>query len=236
MSLLTIIQNACTEIGIDSPSLVVTNTDKNILQMYQLANRAGKFLAQRFCWEELTQEAIITTLAQEDQGFVDTLMPGFNWLLYKTQWNRDFRMGVYGALYPSEWQFLKASNITGPFPNFRIRGKKLLYLPAPTAGQEIGLEYVSKYWCKSSGGTAKAAFTEDDDVGVIDEELITLQLKWLFKSAKGLDYIEDQRIAESVTENAISRSNSPRTLSMSKRGTKMPGDAGLLIPDGNWMA
>lgn len=234
MTLLTIIQDACNEAGFPAPTAVIGNSDLTAKQMLALSNRSGKQLAQRFAFQELVKEATHTTLAAELQGTVESIMPGFNWQLYETMWNRTNRNHVWGPLFPREWQFLKASNITGPFPEFRIRDKKLYFLPAPTAGQTIGMEYVSRYWCESSGGTDQERWAADTDVGILPEDMLTIDLIWRFKAAKGLDYAEDMRQAELYINNAIARSGSRRKINLTDGGGGISPQDGLNIEDGSW--
>ena len=232
MTLLSIVQDACNEIGLPQPSTVISNTDTTVRQMLALSNRSGKMLAQRNTWQELVKSTTITTLAAELQGTIETLLPGFNWYLYQTMWNRDTRTQVWGPLYPAEWQFLKAATVTGPFPDFRIQNKKLYMLPIPTAGQTIGLEYVSRYWCETSGGTGQEKWAADTDVGTLSEDLLTIDLVWRFKAAKGFDYAEDFRQAEIAINNAIARSGAKQTLDMG--GSHRHEAFGLSVPDGSW--
>lgn len=232
MTLLSILQDVCNETGIASPSTVINNTDPTIRQLLALSNRSGKQLTNRFPWQELTTSATITTVALENQGAVDTLMPGFNWYLYQTMWNRNTRVQVLGPLFPSEWQFLKASNVTGPFPEFRIEGGNLLFIPIPVAGQIIGLDYMSRNWCQSSGNATQEKWAADTDAGILSEDMLTIDLIWRFKSAKGFEYAEDMRQAEIYINNAMGRSGARRKLNMSSNGADYMRS--LRIPEGNW--
>lgn len=230
MTLLTIVQDVCNEIGLAAPNTIIGNTDLTAKQMLAISNRSGKQLAQRFAFQELIKETTHTTLAAELQGTVESIMPGFNWYLYETIWNRTTSDRVWGPLYPREWQFLKASNVTGPFPEFRIRDKKLYMLPAPTVGQTIGMEYVSRYWCESSGGTDQEKWAADTDTGILPEDMLSVDLKWRFLKAKGLDYAEEMRDAEIYINNAMARSGARRTINMAGSERQV----GLRIQEGSW--
>lgn len=235
MTLLTIIQDACNQAGLSAPSSVVGNTDLTAKQMLALSNRSGKMLAQRFEWQELVVEATHTTIAAELQGAVEAILPGFNWYLYETMWNRTNRNYLWGPLYPKEWQFLKASNVSGPFPEFRIRDKNLYFLPVTSAGETIGLEYVSRYWCESSGGTDQERWAADTDVGKLSEDMLTLDLVWRFKAAKGFDYAEDKLEAEAYINNAMARSGARRKVNLAGDSRAYPDTPyGLRVQDGSW--
>ena len=235
MTLLTIIQDACDESGFDAPTSVVDSTDQTVVQMLALANRSGKSLATRFPWQEGIREFTHTTLAAELQGTVESLMPGFNWLLYETLWNRTLVNPVAGPIFPFEWQGLNATGITGPYGEFRVRQKKLYILPAPTAGQTVAGEYASRYWCASSGGTDQERWADDDDVGLIPEDLLTLDLIWRFLKKKGLDYAEEKLEAEMQINNSMARNGSNRVLNLAGgRLLEEQCPTGLLVPPGNW--
>lgn len=234
MTLLTIVQDAAAEVGIPIPSTVVSNPDSTVVRLLALSNRGGKALAQRFPWQELVSEWTLTTTATESQGLVETIMPGFNWDIYQTMWNRNTKFPITGPLFPAEWQFLKALNITGPWPQFRIRGDELLCIPVPTAGDTYAGEYVSRYWCQSSGGTGQERWAADTDSGVLREDLLTLDLIWRYKKAIGLDYAEEKMEAEMQINNAMSRSGSNRILNLEADAAERDWPKGISAQAGNW--
>lgn len=232
MTLLSICQDVANEVGIAEPSTVVGSTDPNAKRLLALANRGGKALAQRFPWQELTKEFTLTTLAAESQGLLETVMPGFNWDLYPTIWNRTGTLPVTGPLMPDEWQALKAMGITGPWPQFRIRQKTLYMLPAPSAGNTVNGEYISRYWCQSSGAVGQDKWAADTDTGVLSEDLLTLDLKWRWKHSQGLDYAEDKMESEMQANNAMARNGSNRAVNLEEPSNDFIG--GLVVPPGNW--
>jgi len=233
MTLLTIIVDACNEIGISAPSAVIGNSDFTVIQMLALANRSGKTLAQRHAWQELTREATHTTVATESQGLVETIAPGFNWPVYESMWNRTAQNYVSGPLSPQDWQFLKAISVTGPYPDFRIRQKTLYMIPAPTAGQTVAFEYITRYFCQSPTGVAQERWADDADTGILNEDWLTLDLIWRWKAKKGLDYAEDFNEFERVINNAIARDGGNKILDMGD-GNGTVGMRGACVPLGSW--
>jgi hypothetical protein len=193
MTLLTIVQDACDELGINQPSTVIGNADAQVKQLLALSNRGGKVTANRPAsgWQALVQEATFTTVATASQGSVETIAPNYKYIINQTIWNRDERRPVFGPLTPQDWQLLQASPVTGPWDQFRIRGGNILFDPVPKAGQTCAFEYVTKQWCESSGGTGQVKWAADDDVARLDEDLLTLDLIWRWRAAKKLDYSEE---------------------------------------------
>lgn len=231
MSLLTLIQDACDEIGLPAPTSVIGNSDQSVKQLLALLNSAGEDLVQRMAWQECVREASFTTIAQEEQGTLESKAPGFNWVVYETMWNRTTREYVSGPLFPKEWQFLKGWVADTTFPKHRIRGKSLLFTPAPTAGQSIYFEYVSRYYCTSAAGADQERLTADTDLFVLPERLMKREVIWRFKAAKGFAYGEDFRMAEEMVTNAMARNGSKRVLSLAREPDYRPF---VSIPEGNW--
>jgi hypothetical protein len=73
-----------------------------------------------------------------------------------------------------------------------------------------------------SSGSAKAAFTADDDTFVLDERLLTLDCIWRWKAQKGLEYAEHMQNAEIARSKAISDDKGPRILVQGRRRLSLP--------------
>jgi hypothetical protein len=220
MSLLTIIQNACNEIGITAPTNVVGNTNKQVVQLLALANREGNDLASRnrSGWVQLIEQTTFTTVAAQSQGSLATLAPGYRWIINDTIWNRTQQRPVFGPNTPVEWQAKLASTFAGPYSEYRILGKNLLFYPVPTAGETCAFEYVSKNFCESSGGTGQSSWQADDDEPRLDEEMMTLGLIWRWKKAKDLDYAEDFNQYERYVMDELSTNGTATTIDTSLTG------------------
>lgn len=188
MTLLSIVQDACNDIGWPEPSTVVGN--KEAKQMLRLLNREGQSLS-RWEWEGLVNEGTITLVAA-DQDYA--LADGFRYLLPHTGWNRDDQRPLIW-INSREWQFFKGwTTVNGLNLRARIRNEQIEFeqtIATGDAGKIIAYEYVSKNWVEDSSGTGKAQFSADEDVSVLDEEILTLGLIWRFKKAKGLLFETD---------------------------------------------
>lgn len=215
MSLLTTVQNAATTLNLNSPSSVIGNTNKEIIQLLSLSNREGRTLAQRHSWQRLTTESTFTSVATESQGAMTTLAgTNFGWIKNDTVWNRTRNRKMF-PVDDVQWQMLKSNTITGPDEYFRIRGNTFIVIPTMTASHTVAFEWVSKNWCQSSGGTGQSAWAADADTGLLDEEIMTLGIIWRFKKAKGLDYAEDFNDYEVMVVNAIARDGAKKRLATS---------------------
>lgn len=194
MSLLTLCQSAAIQLSVSVPSIVMAGVDETSIILRRLAQEEGVSLMRRYPWQALQREHTFTTVAADTQtGGIPT---AFDRIIPDTVFNRNTRRRVAGPLSPDEWAQTKASLVTYVNPTFRIRGDAFLMTPNPPAGETVAYEYISKNFCTSSTAVPQAAWAADDDLGVVDEGLITLGLVWRFRQAKGLPYGEDLAMYE----------------------------------------
>src|SRR5688572_10188030 len=136
MSLLTVIQQVCGRTNIPVPSSVTGNTtDAQVVQLLRLLEEEGNDLSSRYPWQGVTFEFSHTTLAQEDQGALDSIATnGFRYIKNGTFFDRTDKLPVMGPLTDQQWQDRKSREVAGPRYYYRIRGNRLLANPTPAAG------------------------------------------------------------------------------------------------------
>lgn len=233
MSLLTMVTQVCRRIGITAPSAVAASTDLQIIQLVAIANEEGQDLSSRYPWQALQNESTFTTVATESQGAITTLAGAdFRYIMNDIMWDRTLLRPILGPLNPQDWQTLKAQNVTGPFVQFRIRGGLLRFLPAPSAGDTIAFEWLSKNWVTVLLGGTSATWTADGDTGLIPEEIMTEGIIWRWKAAKGLDYAEDFNKYERLVVDAMARDGGKRMLNLNGGPEGYP--PAILVPAGSW--
>lgn len=230
MTCLSIVQTTCRRLGFTVPNTATGSTDSQVIQLTAILNEEGQELANRHEWQVLVKESTFTTLAAELQT---TLPTGFKYILNDTIWNRDLRRPVFGPLTAQKWQQQKASNIQGPWNQFRILANQIKFYPVPVAGQTCAYEYVSSHWAvNATGDVTKDAFTADDDVSYLDEQLLLAGLRWRWKKEKGLEYSEDFNTYERLVLDAIGRDAGRDVLNLDGGRWDIP--PAVLVPTGNW--
>lgn len=233
MSLLSIVQSATARLGIAIPSAVYTSTDPQVKQLLALCNEEGKELSKRFEWQVLINEATFSTVATESQGNVNTIAPGWRYIINDTIWNRSLRRPVFGPLSNSDWAQQKAMVALGPWNQYKIEANTIKFIPVPSAGQTCSFSYITKYWLTSSDGlTGRDAWAADEDIAKLDEDIITLGLIWRWKQQKGLDYAEDFTKYEREILNAQSRDGTKSWLT--NGGARYEIEPVVMVPAGNW--
>lgn len=208
MSLLTIIQRACSDIGIASPNSVVGSTDDQIIQLLSIANREGEDLASRYEWSALMASTTWTISLAADQGVInsDIVTTGdFDSIIPQTMWNRTTTLPIIGSPTKPTWQALQAIPTTGPYQLYKIEGGRIYLDPVPTSADTGAFAYKSTSWCESAGGTGQSLWAADSDTGRLDENLMSLGIVWRWFKRKGLDYAEDFATYESRLADKMAR-------------------------------
>ena len=230
---LQIIQSVAKRVGVGSPSVVLSSSDLQIQQLLELANEEGQEAARRYPWTALQNEVSFTTLAVEDQGAVQTIAPGLNYIINDTIWNRTLRRPVFGPQAPQNWQQQKAFAINGPWSSYRVKAGHIFMYPVPVAGQSCFFECITKNWATDTTGvTGKTEFTADDDIILFDDSIFKLGVIWRFKQVKGFEYAEDFKKYENQILDAMARDGGKDWLSLTN--TKYDIFPGVIVPAGSW--
>lgn len=234
MTLLSICQDAAGRIGLGTIDSIVANTNPLAVRLRGLATASGRAMMRRHAWQFLRDEVTFTTTATEEQ--TNSPIPtDFHRFVNETLWNRSLRRPLMGPMTPQEYQEYKASATSVLSDAFVLRQNKFYMLAAPGAGQTVAYEYVSKYWCKVDDASArsKTSFTADTDVPAFDEELMTLDLVWRYKSSVGLPYAEAMNDFEIAVNSDIANDGGKRTLNFTQSSLRNPR-RGPLIQEGDW--
>lgn len=234
MSLLTMLQSVAVRIGLNNPTAIVSSVQDEVIQLWKIANEEGKELATRYSWQNLTQESTFATVATESQGTMTALAgPDFDYIINETFWNRSQRRPVFGPVNDQKWQQLKAQAIVGPWVQHRIRGNEMLFIPVPTAGETCAFEWVSKNWCVNAAtAPTYSEWTNDSDIGKLDERLMALGVIWRWKQIKGFEYAEDFNKYERAVMDAMTRDGGKPRLNLGD--SQFDVYPGVIVPSGNW--
>ena len=230
MSLLGLIGEVTGRLSLPTPSVVAGSSDRQVVQLMALANEEGSSLARRHPWQALVEEQSFVTVAAPAQAAA--LAADFDRFVPNSVFNRSTRRAMTGPITPRQWQWTRAQPAyASAWLAFRERTGQFLVTPTPPAGETIAYEYLSRNWCRGSGGTPQPAYAADADVALIDEALISLGVRWRFLRAKGLDYAEEMASYERELEQAMARDGGSTALAIAPR-QGAPDRAN--IPDGSF--
>lgn len=241
-TLLATVQEICGRLAQPVPNTVYGSSDKQVVQMMRLLEEGLDWLGQRGQWQTMIKEVTWLTLANEDQGSLNSatglgsgpsVLQGYDYLLPDTLWDRTNRMPLFGELPDIDWAAMKAWIINGPRFQFRLNNDHFYVNPVPTAGWTWAMNYLSTHTILDTNGTTtKSRFTADTDLVKLPENIVMADLKWRWKKEKGLAYEEDFNTAEAMTVNALARQRPRRKLSMSSQSADSRPQ--IIVPQGSW--
>mgnify|MGYP003626794062 FL=1 len=238
MSLLTIVQETLREIGgFEVPTSVVGNTNETAVLSLALVNRSLLETAKRTRWPNQTVRGTITTSDGTDQY---VLPSDFKALINDSMWDDTNNRKVYGPIGPTEWEYLKNSDITESslvtymriFKASSASNNRVFYLyPTPDGVATIRYEYMSNALAESSGGTAQAKFLADTDTGLLSEDTVALGFKWRILKSRGLPYAEEFRDYEAAVEDSVNDTGAPI---INLGGPNQTSRFVFVTPEGSW--
>lgn len=203
MSLLTLLQSACLQLGLDKPVTVASSTDRTFVQLIDLANEAVNDLRERHNWSAL--QSIFTATGNGVQ--VDWPMPAdFDRFSQHPSISRPLSPDYFwpaGPLNSPEWQKATTYLTTAIVPVFRLQGNTLSFYPVPATGEQYFVAYQSNQAINRST-TPKQLFEADNDVCAIDEILVKMGVIWMWRRAKGFDYAQEMDNYERSLERIAS--------------------------------
>lgn len=233
MTCLSIVQDVCQRINVPNPTTAAQSADPAVQQIVALALKEAEWQLGQFDPQACLLEGTFVTVAAETQvANMNTTFPGLKAIVNDTLWNRDLRRPVFGPMTAARWEQLKAMVMQGPWNQYQIRGNAMLFIPVPTANQNIWFQYKSINWAQSSGGAPQSRFMADTDVLLLDEATFKLGIEWRWKKAKNLEYAQDFADYEDAFAIVRARDGTKDVINMGD--IKYDIYPGILVPSGSW--
>jgi len=219
-TLLSLVQQACSEIGIPQPQFLAGSVADQEVQLFALAKREGKEFSavanKNGGWQILRKNYTFNTVPGQDEY---DLPSDFEYFVQRTFWDNKYIWELLGPITAQERQVLKYGVIaSGPRNKFYIQGNKMILDPIPQDTTLIAYEYYSNAWCQSATGTPQTTWISDTDTYLLDEDVFIQGLKWRFLRAKGFDYAEEREAYDMEAQKTISRDGGSRDLPLGGYG------------------
>lgn len=180
------------ECGFDEANVFATSTETDPKQVLALANREVNRL-QKDTWQELKKLFTIVMTGSDPvaDGSYD-LPADYRQFIPDTAWATDQERKADFPVSDEVWSYLKARDVaTGLTYRMRISDNQV-NIHNPRGGEELPIQYISKYAVESNAGIPKERFDADDDVFLLNDDLLMLGVKWRFNKLKGLDWEIDR--------------------------------------------
>lgn len=214
MTLKTICDDALKEIsGFDIPPTYVGSTIPTAQTCVALLQRAGRTIARKHDLTALLTDATITTASGTNSYALES---DFRKMADETQWNRTDQDPMFGPLHPvRQEQYASGVIQSTSRDNFWIQGGLFYVYPTPSATETLAYKYYSKNWItKQSDSTTTATWESDNDTSLIDEDILTLALKWMFLQSKGMPYDAEYDLYMDELNSYIAQDGGSRIVNM----------------------
>jgi hypothetical protein len=232
VTLATICSNALKEIGgFEVPASFFGNSNLTARQCVALSNRGGRTLERELRWTELIDTHTFTTTASTANY---ALPDDFRAFANMSQWDRTNQLAMVGPTSAGIWQWLQSgvgSDGASISRWWRIQGGQMHVYPTPTAtGDTLVFDYYSKNWINDTSlGVPGPEWTADNDTPRIDEDLLTLDLKWRFLQARGMPYEPEYREFEAMKSEVITDNGGKSTINLGRAFPQLSN-----LPDTNF--
>jgi hypothetical protein len=202
MSLLTVVQDVCLDVGVQYPASVFSNltTNRTMQEMLKHANEMAQRIAHDTReWTKLKAEAVFV-----GDGVVGTdgVMRGttaFNlpanyqrMLLSSNVWRSNYTQTPMRFIPDTdEWTQRRARNYTDPRSEWTMYGGQIHIVPIMAVGINARFVYLDKNCIDLASGGRGDRFLTDADGFTLDERLLKLGMIWQWRASKGSPYGED---------------------------------------------
>ena len=205
MTVLTVVQQAATQLGIERPTAVFGSSERVWLEIQDLLNDVAEAITDRHPWTALATEFTITTGDGSTEAFDEPSDLDY-WPTDQRLWTDRLDRPLDRAPSLDYWTEVETRDYDVEYGLWLPFGGQINIKPAPDATETIRGYYQTKNRISFSVGgatTYKSAFTTDADVFRLNERLLKLGLIWRFRHLKGLPYEEDMMVFERALAKEI---------------------------------
>ena len=136
----------------------------------------------------------------------------------RTQWDKSKHWEMLGPENAQQWEWLLSGYIsTGPRIRWRLLGSYFQIWPGYSSNENLGFEYRSKGWARSSANAVQNSFTADTDTCIYPDRVMVLMTKLKYFQAKGFDTTALYRDYLTELDTTIAQDTSAANLSFAPR-------------------
>lgn len=210
MTLLSVTQSVCKTVGLDVPSAVASSSEREHVELMEVAQEMAERIAKAHEWQVLNTVATNTG----DGTTEDFDLPSdYDRMLKKAQvWSSSLETPLSAIPDRDQWLGLDIRSFDFVINAWIIYGGQMHIKPALASGVTAKYYYQSNLIIAPSAGSNKTAFTADTDTFRISERLLKLGMIWQWRANKGVAYAEDMTNYETLKERLISDDKGSRML------------------------
>lgn len=227
-TILAVIQQVCTVVGLPQPASVFSSTDREHRELAALANEmANRIAIDTHDWSRLKTQATFT-----GDGVLDAfdLPEDYGRMLKVAQlWPSDAPSWPLEHVADADrWLGLQSQNLSLAHGRWMLLGDQILISPPPSDGGTVSFFYLSRLFARGVDGASKAYFTADDDSFVLNSRVLKLAMIWQWKALKGFSYAEDMTNYENALASQVGADKGSNILTVGRRGHRL--NVGVAYP------
>lgn len=230
MTILSVFQEASTRIGIARPDGgIMSSTEQEHMELAALANEVGAMIARSSEWQALIRLRTFTVAADDADSAV-SLPSDFDRFPKGMKIRSDAWAGqpLRRIVDLDEWNLRRLEPVAASPSAWTIIGGQIHLNPQPPATETLSFYYLTRNYALDLGGTAKSAFTADDDSFRLNERTLKLGIIWKYRAAKGLPSDGDLADFEQALAEDIERDKGYREIVIGRRS--VPRDVSIAWP------
>ncbi len=202
MTVLASIQRASTVIGLAVPTSVFSSTDREHLELQDVANTVAGEIADFYDWQALKA---IATITGDGSDTAFSLPSDYGRMLKKAELRASTFPGspLEHITDTDEWLRIVVSGLTTGIGQWTIYGTQVNILPALANAATAKYFYIKNTIVDPASGVNKTRFDMDTDAFVLDETVLEKGIIYKWKRNKGLPYSEElQDYNDKISERA----------------------------------
>lgn len=205
MTILSVVTQAATKIGIEVPSMVFAGTTRTLLEVQAIVNECAEEITDAHDWQVL--KAIATLTGDGSSDAFDLPDDYDRQLKTASLWSSRYTWSMHHVLGSDDWLELVTLPYTMTNGSWTIYGGQLHILDTMAAADTAKFFYIKNTRVHPASGANKATFTADDDSFVLSEELLRRCFVWKWKEAHGQAYDEPMADYMSKLATEIDKDN-----------------------------
>lgn len=221
MSLLTIVNDALQLTQNPQGTIAFSSSDLLTQQFVGFVKEEGIELSRKADWSILK---VNSTIIGDGSNTLWSIPADFDRMVSgDALWSNKYpTYPLSGPTSDTDFLAFKVSPVIQVRPFWRRMGNFFEIWPALVAGEIVTFQYRTANWILDKDGvTSKQVFANDLDTSRLPEWVVTLGVRWRFKSSKGLEYAEDFRSYENAKAVAIASDKGGAKI-LSWRGGRYP--------------
>lgn len=203
MTILSAVASAATRLGLDIPTLLFGSTDRDMIEMQEVANESARAIAEAFDWQALKTIATLTGAGAQTDFDLPT---DYDRMLTRASlWSSNRAWSADPVSSPDAWLGIEVNNSPAPLGRWILYGGQIHLQPSMAAAETVKFFYISANLVTAANATMKPLFTADADIFRLSERLLKLAIIWRWKAAKALPYAEDLANYEEQLDKAMTK-------------------------------